>query len=192
MEDGVRYTEAAGQSSLEACEVLWSLAAAVPAEQVCVELGVYRGRSIMAIAEGAMYGSGARVYGIDPWNLPRPSKARYTSDDSYAAAIENCHASIANEYITLIRGFSCTVAENWLPEDGRIGLWHHDSDHRKLPVLADFSAWQPHMAPGCVVAWDDHCAEFPGVVEAVNCLWQKGRITRPRMMTDRLAVSSLL
>jgi predicted O-methyltransferase YrrM len=192
VEDDVRYTEATGQSSLEACETLKGLASSVPADQVCVELGVYRGRSLMAIAEGAMEGHGARVYGLDPWNLPRPSKARYTSEDSYAAAINNCHASIANEYITLIRGFSCTVAENWLPEDGKIGLWHHDSDHRKLPVLADFSAWQPHMAPNALVCFDDHHADFPGVIEAVNCLWQKGRITRPQMMTDRLAVSRLL
>jgi predicted O-methyltransferase YrrM len=192
LEDDVRYTEAEGLSRIEACEVLKGLAFNVPSSQVIVEIGVYRGRSLMALAEGAWEGSGAMVYGIDPWNLPRPSKPKYASDETYEVALNNCHASIANEHITLIRGFSCAVAENWLPEDGKIGLWYLDADHRKLPVLADFSAWQPHMAPDALVCFDDHHADFPGVIEAVNCLWQKGRITRPQMMTDRLAVSRLL
>jgi predicted O-methyltransferase YrrM len=189
----VRYQDAEGLTSLRACDHLYDLAAEVPADQTIVEIGVYRGRSLLALAEGALDGNGALVLGIDPFNLTRPSKPKYSSDETYAVAKANVAASRASARIQLLRDFGVSVAERYSSAtEGRVGMIYIDADHRKAPVLADFSAWKSHFAPNAVVAFDDCHDDFPGVVEAVHLLWKKGRITKPSMVTERLAVSRLV
>jgi hypothetical protein len=40
-----------------------------------------------------------------------------------------------------------------------------DGDHRYEAVRADFAAWQPHLAPGAIVAFDD--SDFADVARAI-------------------------
>lgn len=186
----MRHTEADGLTTNEACAVLLDLARNVSPEHNIVEVGVFRGKSLLALAEGSLAGNQSPVWGIDPWNLARPSKPKYSSDETYAAALAAVESSEASHLIKLVKNFSASVAGRW--DSGLVGLWYLDADHRKLPVLADFAAWRPHFAPGAVVAFDDCHPDFPGVIEAVNCLWQKKMMTRPQMLTDRLAVATVL
>lgn len=187
------YETVEGLTTPEACEVLFNLAAAVPTGRSIVEIGVYRGRSLLALAEGSYWGEQVPVIGIDPWDLPRESKPKYSSNETYQAALDNVAASPAGHLVVLSRTFGVQAAARFSADTyGSVGMLYIDADHRKLPVLADFAAWEPHLAPGAVVAFDDCHSDFPGVVEAVNCLWQKRKISHPQMLTDRLAVSTLL
>lgn len=189
------YETVDGLTTTEACHVLFDLAKNVADGESIVEVGVFKGRSLLALAEGAVAGEGQPVVvGVDPWNLPRPSKPKYASDETYQAALDNVAASPAGWLVVLSRSFGVDAAERFDTQNyGEIGLWYLDADHRRLPVLADFAAWAPHFAPGAVVCFDDHdLRTFPGVVEAVAILVKTGRITEPVMMTDRLAVSRFI
>src|SRR5690606_15850738 len=59
-----------------ALDWLEKAAADVPADQAIVELGVYRGDSLVRLALGSRAGNGARVWGIDPWGLPGAYESR--------------------------------------------------------------------------------------------------------------------
>ena len=180
----LRPDEIPGLTTPEAGEILRGLASQVYEDHSIVEIGVFMGRSLAYLAEGSQ---GSPVYGIDPWDLPRPSKPKYSDPKTYAAA----QRYLEGYPVTLIRGFSLETARNWLPEQ-RIGLLYIDADHRFLPVLQDFAAWAPYLDPGSWVTFDDCHPDFPGVIEAVQKLSDMGRISPPHMATDRLAVSRFL
>lgn len=179
----MRAQDCPGLTTHEAGSVLFSLAANVPADQAIVESGVYLGRSLLYLSEGATAGLGAGVWGFDPFDLPRPSKAKYSDPETYRAALEN----LTGSGVTLGREFSVKAADSW---DGpKVGLLYVDSDHRRGPVLQEFAAWAPHLAPDAVVCWDDHHSDFPGVVQAVTQLVEDGKVDDFWMATDRLAVA---
>lgn len=188
----MRALDCEGLMELSAGLALGRLAAKVPADEVCVEIGVYRARSLLFIAEGAAAGCRAEVVGIDPWDLDRPSKAKYKSHETYAYAQAAVAASPAGSLIRLEKNYSLDAAASWAGP--KIGLLHVDSDHRYGPVLADFHAWKKHLAPGARLAWDDYHTDFPGVITAVNQLYKRGEITRPALAEEcsRLAVARWL
>lgn len=173
------YEEAAGRE-------LRRLAARVPIDQAIVEIGVFRGRSLAFLADGA---DGSWVYGVDPWNLPRPSKAKYNSDSTYGY-VRDLFKGFAN--VTLVRDFSVEAAAKY--GGPKIGLLHIDADHRAAGVRADFGAWERHLAPGATVCFDDHHDDFPGVKQVVAELVRKGKLCEPRLPhgTTRLAVCEYL
>jgi predicted O-methyltransferase YrrM len=52
-----------------------------------------------------------------------------------------------------------------------------DSSHDRAETVATFRAWQPHLAPGAVVAFHDYGhPQYPGVAEAVEDLGLDGRV----------------
>lgn len=79
------WQEMGGLTTPEACEHLAALGMTVPADQAILEIGVFKGRSLAALATYAT----AQVVGIDPFDLPRKSKAKYSSPETYAAAKAN-------------------------------------------------------------------------------------------------------
>lgn len=177
-----------GLTSRRAGRYLKGLAKLVPADQCIVEVGVYTGRSLLYMAEGSLAGNGAKVFGIDPWNLPRRSKPKYSSSKTYDYAMNAFQMSDAANLIVPIRDYGTAVADRW---DGpKVGLLYIDADHRYLPVLEDFYAWKEHLAEGAVVAFDDYdLATFPGVVQAVDELAKLNEVTKPEIVAERMAVS---
>lgn len=170
-----------------ACDWLERAALGIPRSLAIVEVGVYRGGSLKYLAAGALDGNEAPVFGIDPWGSPgaypdRPHMLnRYVPEDAKIAAE-------AAPTATLIRGFSITEAERW--SHGPIGLLYIDAVHRERDVLEDFLAWEPHLAPDAVVAFDDHDERFDGVRRAVARLVSEGRIAPITLIGNRLAVTT--
>lgn len=175
---------------------LRKLAAGVPATQTIVEIGTYKGASAIALADGARSGFGAHVVTIDPHDLPGfrtttgRGKAKNVIDfTDPAIRLEAERAIMAaghGEHITMVRAFSTDAAEYY---DGPpVGMLHIDGDHREGAVRRDYAAWEPHLAPHAVVAFDDYRNDwFPGVVNVVTKLVDKGLLTDP-VMYGRLAV----
>jgi hypothetical protein len=166
-------------------EYLQRLASKVPADQAIVEIGVFQGRSLAFLAMGAQ--PGVRVFGVDPWNLPRKSKPKYSSDETYQA-VRKVFSLVPQ--VELVRDFSVEAAVKY--RGPKIGLLHIDADHTEAGVRSDFGAWKRHLARGSFVCFDDyHRGDFPGVVKGVNGLVNEGLLTghyRPTG-TSRLAVT---
>lgn len=164
-------------------ERLASLAAAVPAHQCIIEVGVFMARTTCFLAAGAQAGNGAHVYGIDPWDLPgdrypfkwvnHPNRNRrrirqmFTKPQTRVDAQGLIDRHGLADAVTLIQGFSVEVARDW---SAPVGLLFIDGDHREEMVRADWDAWRPHLVPGAVVVWDDYHKDYPGVQAVVDAL----------------------
>ncbi|AII27263.1 O-methyltransferase [Mycobacterium phage Taquito] len=171
-------------SNKQALDALAELAAAVPADQAIVEVGVYRGGSLRTIALRAS----AHVYGVDTWGL----EGAYASGSESAANYGIDNMMIAQRavaelpHVTLVRAFSADAAHDY---DGpTIGLLYVDGEHTYDAVLTDFHAWRPYLAPEAVVAFDDYRASHRAVVDAVRRLVRDGHLTAPSVAGGRLAV----
>lgn len=192
--------ELAGLDTLtprETLTELYRLAALVPPDEAIVEIGTYRGASACWLAAGARAGLGAHVFTIDPHDLPgqRTTTGRgrggldFTQTEIREHAEQQIRACGLDGHVTMIRGFSTEVAEEW---DGPpVGLLFIDGDHREAPARRDLRSWQPHLSREAVIAWDDHAPSHPGVPAAVAGLVNR-RIITPPDVRGRLAITGLV
>lgn len=177
-----------------AMDHLAELAGKVPADQAVIEIGTHHAANLANMAHGAKAGNGARCYGVDPYGSGdiyrgRPHMLkRYTSADLDVAREHLRDAKVVKQ-TSIIVGTSTEAAVDWTGP--KVGLLVIDAEHRKPNVLADFRAWQPHLADGAVVAFDDYEQRFHGVIEAVTELVAEGAISEPEVIGTRLAVCSL-
>lgn len=177
-----------------AMDHLADLAGKVPADQAVVEIGTHHAANLANMAHGAKAGEGAKCYGIDPYGSGdiyrgRPHMLkRYTSADLDIAREHLREAKVVKQ-TSIIIGTSTEAATGWTGP--KVGLLVIDAEHRKPNVLSDFRAWQPHLEPGAVIAFDDYEQRFHGVIEAVTELVGEGVISAPDLVGSRLAVSAL-
>lgn len=186
-----------GFSPAETYQVLYDLALNVPAEQAIVELGTFHAKGAIYLAEGAAHGGGAHVWTVDPHDLPGyrtttgngPVRNRidYTDPKHRQLAERQVRNSGHGNRITMVRDFSADAGRTW--EGPKVGLLFIDSNHFERHVRLDFAAWERHLAPGAIVCFDDHRTAFPGVINVVRRLVDKGVITEPTLVGS-LAVTS--
>lgn len=181
----------------ETLRTLYELAAHVPPDECIVEIGTYRGASACWLAAGARAGMGAHVFTVDPHDLPgqRTTTGRgkggldFTAREIREHAEQQIRGCGLTGGVTMIRGFSTEVAEEW---DGPpVGLLFIDGDHRQGPARRDLRSWQPHLSREAVVAWDDHAPSHPGVPAAVAGLVARRILTEPDVR-GRLAITGLV
>lgn len=187
--------EIPGATPPHACETLRLLAARVPAGEAIVEIGVYLGRSVCYLGKGAKEGNGARVWGIDPWDLPGErrtyanAEVGFTDPQTRKKAGEHVVKAELSDIVTLVRGFAGEIGRTWTGPP--VGLMYVDGDHHEAVIRADFDAWQRHIARDATIVFDDHEPAFPGVVAAVAAMVAEGRIRQPMVLHGRLAITSL-
>jgi MMP 1-O-methyltransferase len=144
-------------------ELLVRLAGRVERDQAIVEIGNYRGRSTVALALGAKLGHGAQIYSVDPHlDFTGPRGGRFGREDQQHLYANLARAGVG-ALVSVVGLPSHAVAESW--RGPRVGLLFIDGDHRYEAVRADFAAWQPHLAPGAIVAFDD--SDFADVARAI-------------------------
>jgi predicted O-methyltransferase YrrM len=180
---------------------LYRLAGKVPANLAIVELGTYQGKGTCFLAAGARAGKGAFVWTVDPWDLPgersttgagpRPENPiDYTDPAHRETAVRQVVNAGLSGQVTFVQDFSSHAGRIW--SGPPVGLLFIDGDHREPAVRRDFAAWEPHLAPGAVIAWDDHRVGFPGVMSVVDQLaHDKGLITAPELVGS-LAVTRVV
>lgn len=136
-----------------------------------VEIGTYRGRSAIAMAEAA---AAAHVWTIDPWDLTGNPDGRHGYADRNARREFDANVERAGvgDRITHIQAFSTDVARDWPTFTwSPIDLLYIDGDHSEAAVRADFEAWRPHLAPEAWVVFDDlDTPKNPGVRRAIEAL----------------------
>lgn len=156
---------------------LAALAAAVTPPHVIVEIGSFRGKSTCYLAAGARAGARARVYAVDPWDLPGNVTGKHGYAEPATRAVFEAQVAAAKltRRITPIQAFSTDVAAGWGTVRRPIGLLFLDGSHLEVDVRQDLIAWRPHLVdPGGWIVFDDYrTRKNPGVTAVVDALQQE-------------------
>ena len=189
-----KYAHVEGQiRSIEAMR-LYRLALGLPPYAAVVEIGSYRGKSTLALAQGIKDGHGGRVYAIDPHS----PKDGYANIDGIIMAA-NIRASKLHN-IMQVDHYS-QDALGMVPP--MIDLLWIDGDHSPEGVMRDFDLYAPRITRGGIIALHDTQYKGPwAVVDRiiggnefgnVRCCWSVTYATRNGRGTtvqNRLAVTA--
>lgn len=154
-----------GQTTRSECGVLATLAARVPAGQVIVEIGSYRGRSTVALALGSVTGNGVRVYAIDPHEVFVGAKGGQFGPKDMAALYKNIVRFDLGEIVAVVCTGAYEAALGWW-RGRNVGLWLHDGDHRYAAVYRDLTGWLQYIAENGRVVFHD--STYPGMARLLN------------------------
>lgn len=160
--------------------------------KLSIELGVFGGRSLVALAIGHREkGSGAAI-GIDPWNNKaclEGSNDKANNDWWMSLNMKEIYASCQHHieindligFCETLRLKSVDVAH--LFADGIVDVLHQDSNHNPETILAELKAWIPKLKVGGYWVVDDsdweeakggydHLNEFGLVMIEDHVKWQ--------------------
>lgn len=134
---------------------LHDLATQVPSGQAIVEVGSYMGKSTSYLATGAA--DDVPVFAVDVWETAEPSRW-FQRQNRPVPMLKRFITQLASvgldRRVTPLQGFSTDVAKIY--NGPPVGLLYIDGDHRAGAAEADFLAWQPHLASGATIAFDDY------------------------------------
>lgn len=147
-----------------------------------VELGVYGGRSLVALALGLkLFGRGC-IDGIDSWSKEDclegeqsdVDKKLWGQDTDYEALVRHTLDGVkrfgVEEFARVVRKRTSEALSDY--EDGSIDLMHLDSNHSELVSCRDVTAWLPKMAAQSVWISDD--TNWPSMQRALAILEAAG------------------
>ena len=154
-----------GMMSIKEVELLYTLARDEVAEGCIVEIGSYHGRSTAALSFGALDGSGARVYTVDPYiDFTGPLGGKFGPENK-KRLLENLLLSGATENVWLINLKSEQASAGWTEP---IGLLWIDGDHSYEGVKTDFECWELFVLQGGLVAFHDSTDEGIGPIKLLH------------------------
>jgi hypothetical protein len=134
-----------------------------------VDIGVYRGRSLVPQAIAHREFTGGKAYGVDPWlnaevketgNPPlRVAIDKYVDAADFPAIYRETDSLIhrlkLEQNCKLVRERSCDAIHYFEREDIRFGLIHIDGNHDSDRVTADVSLYLPRLIQGGFLVMDD-------------------------------------
>jgi methyltransferase family protein len=140
------------------------LAALALGANVCVELGVFGGRSLVAIAMMLQDQGFGRVYGIDPFTASAALEGKNDpANDEWWAALDyetiareaqlSCYRLRLTPYAQLVRMRSLDVVEFY--ENSTVDLLHQDSNHSEEISCQEVALWAPKIRHGGYWVFDD-------------------------------------
>lgn len=142
--------------------------------QLCVEIGVYGGRSLIALALAMQHSAicgdqkPGHIIGIDPWT-PEASESGHAENDpnrkwwgalDHSLILQRCEQHIRNQgvvdLVTLVRLTSDAAFKIFgLAKEPCIDLLHIDGNHSEKHSYSDVNNYVPLVKPGGVVVFDD-------------------------------------
>lgn len=156
---------------------LYDEASKIPSGGTWVEVGTWKGRS--AVATGLGLSVNSTLICCDTF------RGNSESEVHWEASIMIDGAS----YVHRCAGFNLGILQHLRPdltvklvvEESRLAHLHAleycagpidavfiDASHEYEDVYRDIKTWLPLVKPGGLIAGHDHCADFPGVVAAVD------------------------
>lgn len=140
--------------------VLYELASRVPDDRLVVELGSYKGKATICMAQAHPVIAVDHFKGEQGLGEPLQHFDHITGD--YRCAFEgNLKAHGVMERVVVLEADSAAAAEQC---DGPVGLLFVDAGHDYASVRADLRAWEPRVE-GYIVLDDTN---VPGVRQAMN------------------------
>jgi len=148
--------------------------------QLCVEIGVWKGSSLMCFAE-ALESTGGQVVGIDPYLMDAARnkignrslekrvyqdllKDQPVLDGVYENLMRTIHEHDLGGTITLVRERSENHSASFDPES--LDVLHIDGNHDEECVSRDIRQYLPLVKPGGYIVMDD--VRWPGVANAIS------------------------
>jgi len=141
---------------------LMSIVRVLPDRSTTVEVGVWQGRSALAMGE-ACRGTRKLVYAIDPWQEYVQGGVAISSrlkewgvssfEDIYQAFLRNRQAFNLEPWVIPIRARSLEAAAAWA--HGSPAFVFIDGHHDYDMVTADLTVWYDLMPSGGIIAGDD-------------------------------------
>lgn len=179
--------------------VLFEYAGATPEGSAVVELGAYKGRSTICLAQ-----SGRRVVSVDHWagepSLPKaPGVYQDHRDGFYRRQYEeNLQAKLGDDWASRVFPYTGDTGDVELARaisvaHGPIGLVFIDADHSPTAVQRDFAAWAPHVPVGGYLLFHDQHWRGPAYVigKAVESgMWASRHLVRDVRVLERIAAAS--
>lgn len=182
-----------GWSSVDKCQWLARLAyhtatdSTIP-DPVSVELGVFGGRGLVALALGHWLARRGIAMGIDPYTVAAtqegtnaPENDRWWAQVDLPAIAQRCRTTLRTvipdpSYWLLGQIDSRTaaqyVAQAVFPYHGPVQVLHQDSNHSEEISRAEVALWWPLMAPGGWWIMDD--VNWPSTQAAQQDLVDRG------------------
>jgi predicted O-methyltransferase YrrM len=132
-----------------------------------IEIGVYRGRSLLPMAEVLKRQGAGKVVGIDPWSMTEALQSEdhelgpvvnefvraYPWEQTYAEVRERIDQFGLQEHCELMRLTSAAAAPHIA--DASVDLVHIDGNHDREAVERDVRLYEPKLRPGGLLVLDD-------------------------------------
>lgn len=148
--------------------------------QLCVEIGVYKGSSLLYFAEALQYTRG-KIVGIDPYELlclkneiPNTQLNHYfyeilfkeqkTLDEIYLNLKQIIQNNNLENLIILARDKSENYYKNF--EEETVDILHVDGNHDEEYVTKDILNYLPLVKKDGYIIMDD--TSWPGVIKSIN------------------------
>jgi hypothetical protein len=152
---------------------------------VCVEIGVFAGKSLVNTAEALAYNSKGMVYGIDPWNSREAIRGMSDNDNDQLwhnidldAVHYDCMRSLWNNgldaYAVIIRATS-HVAKGLFPLDS-IDILYIDGAHSAHMAAMDVINYTPRVRRNGYIWLDD--TDWPSLKTAMTILSGMGELVK--------------
>lgn len=149
-----------------------AIAAILPDNAVCAEVGVYLGRSVAYLAERLRY-KACRIYAIDLWSGEVSSKEalhQRSTDLSHFDHFKRNMGDLGLDNVYPVVSDSAEAAAQF--SDSSMDFVFIDASHDYNSVRRDILAWWPKVKLGGILAGHDY--DFPSVRSAVwNTLGQQ-------------------
>jgi len=146
--------------------LLYHLAQKIPVSGDIVEIGSYKGKSTIALAEGMKHSSKhAVVWAIDPHEGVIKSDSGATHGATFTAFQKNIKLAQLESFVQPLLSTSKKAAKNW---KNPIRLLFLDGLHDFAHTHEDYQLWSGHVVKGgCIAFHDAFCGE-EGVWKVIN------------------------
>lgn len=149
--------------------------------ELCVELGVFGGRSLFAIGLALADQGSGRADGVDPYTASAslegvndPANDEWWSTVPYGEIADYAEAMLQNaslaDRVRIVRKRSADAVADYA--DGSIDLLHQDSNHSEAVSCEEVVLWAPKVRPGGTWIFDD--ANWPSTQAAQRMLLDRG------------------
>jgi len=151
-----------GHLSEKEIEFLYLAASYPSAEGEILEIGSFKGKSTVVLAQSALNCGNKKIVCVDPFTSPSctdPDLGAQSS--SFQEFIDNLRQAGVEENVEYHRDFSYNLVINW---DKTIRLLWIDGDHTYKGVKSDFDNFNRYLSEGALVMFHDVLHRFDGPI----------------------------
>ncbi len=152
-----------GHLTAREARFLYLLGAIPTAQGHVLEIGSFRGRSTVLLAQAAQQAGDGPIIACDPMGCPAPTDPQTDHPPDAASLMRTLQRHGVSEHVEFHPMRSQQLAEEW---NRPLRLLWIDGDHTITGARADVETFARHLAPGAILAMHDVLHRFEGCVLA--------------------------